>query len=110
MIKSIVKESPVTFKKLKQTIFAYVCEAAVEMTQIILEDYDRELHENRNKKKYRDKGYRATIKTIYDMPHAPVTYTRPQVKTASCVTENPYRVTADIISSTSSQRICHGEV
>lgn len=29
-------------------------------------------------------------------------------KIASCVTENPYRVTADIISSTSGQRISHG--
>lgn len=29
-------------------------------------------------------------------------------KIASCVTENPYRVTADIISSTSGQKISHG--
>lgn len=29
-------------------------------------------------------------------------------KIASCVTENPYRVTADIISSTSGQTISHG--
>ena len=29
-------------------------------------------------------------------------------KIASCVTENPYRVTADIISTTSGQRISHG--
>lgn len=31
-------------------------------------------------------------------------------KIASCVTENPYRVTAKIISGTSGQRISHGGV
>lgn len=56
MMKSIVEESQVTFKELEQKIFAYVCEVAVEMTQIVLEDYDRELHDSRDKKKYRDKG------------------------------------------------------
>lgn len=44
MMKSIVEESHVTFKELEQKIFAYVYEAAVEMTQIILQDYDKELH------------------------------------------------------------------
>lgn len=138
MMKSIVEESPITFKELEKKIFAYVCEAAVEMTQIILEDYDKELHDSRNKKKYRDKGCRTTtIKTVY----GDVTYERHVYQTTdeeghrvfvylldeavkmdkiglistnlaekitSCVTENPYRVTADIISGTSGQRISHG--
>jgi hypothetical protein len=43
------------------------------MTQIILEDYDKELLENRDKKAYRNKGLReTTIKTIY----GEVTYKR----------------------------------
>lgn len=138
MMKSIVEENLITFKKLEQKIFAYVCEVAVEMTRIIPEDYDRELHDSRDKRKYRDKGCRTTtIKTVY----GDVTYVRHVYRTtdeegstsfvylldesvkmdktglistnlaekvASCVTENPYRVTAEIISSTSGQRISHG--
>ncbi len=137
-MKSIVEESRVTFKELEKKIFVYVCKAAVEMTQIILEEYDRELHASRNTKEYRDKGCRTTtIKTVY----GDVTYDRHVYQTtdeegckkyvylldeavrmdkiglistnlaekiASCVTENPYRVTADIISGTSGQTISHG--
>ena len=138
MMKSIVEESPITFKELEKKIYAYICEVAVEMTQIILEDYDRELQDSRDKKKYRDKGCRTTtIKTIYgDVTYARHVYqtvdeeghkafvylldeavkmdkiglisTNLAEKIASCVTENPYRVTADIISSTSGQKISHG--
>lgn len=137
-MKSIVMENQMTFKELEQKIYAYVCEVAVEMTQIILEDYDRELQDSRDKKKYRDKGCRTTtIKTIYgDVTYARHVYqtadeeghkafvylldeavkmdkiglisTNLAEKIASCVTENPYRVTADIISSTSGQKISHG--
>jgi len=73
MMKTIVEESQVTFKELEKKIFAYVCEAAVEMTQIILEDYDKELHADRDRSRYRDKGKRSTtIKTVY----GDVTYAR----------------------------------
>lgn len=134
----IVKESRITFKELEQKIFAYVCEAAVEMTRIILEDYDRELHADRDRSRYRDKGRRTTtIKTVYgDVAYSRHVYqtedeegrkmfvylldeavhmdkiglisTNLAEKIASCVTENPYRVAADIISSTSGQTISHG--
>lgn len=137
-MKSIVEEKSVTFKELEKKIFAYVCDVAVEMTQIILEDYDRELHDSRDTKKYRDKGCRTTtIKTVYgnvtydrhvyqtedEEGHKAFVYlldeavkmdkiglisTNLAEKIASCVTENPYRVTADIISSTSGQTISHG--
>ena len=137
-MKSIVEENLVTFKELEKKIFAYVCEMAVEMTQIILEDYDKELHADRDRRRYRDKGPRSTtIKTIYgdvtydrhvyqamdEEGHKTYVYlldeavhmdkiglisTNLAEKIASCVTENPYRVTADIISSTSGQRISHG--
>ena len=35
-----MKSNLVTFKELEQKILAYVCEKVVEMTQIILENYD----------------------------------------------------------------------
>ena len=138
MMKSIVEEKSITFKELEKKIFAYVCDVAVEMTQIILEDYDRELHNSRDTKKYRDKGCRTTtIKTVYgnvtydrhvyqtvdEEGHKAFVYLLDEAvkmdkiglissnlaeKIASCVTENPYRVTADIISSTSGQTISHG--
>lgn len=138
MMKSIVEENRVTFKELEQKIFAYVCETAVEMTRIILEDYDKELHAGRDRSQYRDKGKRSTtIKTVYgdvtydrhvyqtmdEEGHKAFVYlldeavkmdkiglisTNLAEKIAACVTENPYRVTADIISSTSGQRISHG--
>ena len=137
-MKSIVEEKSITFKELEKKIFAYVCDVAVEMTQIILEDYDRELHNSRDTKKYRDKGCRTTtIKTVYgnvtydrhvyqtvdEEGHKAFVYLLDEAvkmdkiglissnlaeKIASCVTENPYRVTADIISSTSGQTISHG--
>lgn len=138
MMKSIVEESQITFKELEQKIFAYVCETAVEMTRIILEDYDKEIHADRDRSQYRDKGKRTTtIKTVYgDVTYERYVYqtmdeeghrafvylldeavnmdkiglisTNLAEKTASCVTENPYRVTADIISNTSGQKISHG--
>lgn len=138
MMKSIVEENLITFKELEQKIFAYVCEVAIEMTRILLEAYDRELHAGRDTKKYRDKGCRTTtIKTVYgDVTYARHVYqttdeeghrvfvylldesvkmdkiglisTNLAEKIVSCVTENPYRVTADIISGTSGQRISHG--
>ena len=137
-MKSIVEENLVTFKELEKKIFAYVCETAVEMTQIILEDYDKELHAERERSRYRDKGTRTTtIKTVYgdvtyerhvyqttdEEGHKAFVYlldeavhmdkiglisTNLAEKIADCVTQNPYRVTADIISHTSGQTISHG--
>lgn len=138
MMKTIVEESQITFKELEQKIYKYVCDMAVEMTKIILEDYDRELHGGRDTKIYRDKGRRTTtIKTIYgdvaynrhvyrtkdEEGHTAHVYlldkavkmdkiglisTNLAEKIASCVTENSYRVTADTISETSGQSISHG--
>ena len=138
MMKTIVEENRVTFKDLEKNIFRYVCELAVEMTKAVLEDYDRELHTGRDREEYRDKGKRSTtVKTVYgDVAYERHVYqtrdgegrrqyvylldeavkmdkiglisTNLAEKVASCVTENPYRVTADIISSTSGQRISHG--
>ena len=131
----IVEENLVSFKELEQKIFSYVCELGREITQIMLESYDKELAEGRDKKVYRGKGSRRTsIKTVY----GEVAYSRRvyQTKTADgqsahvflldqamgmdkiglistnlaekialTVTESPYRTTADVISQTCGQSI-----
>ena len=135
MMKSIVEENLVSFKTLEKKIFSYVCEIAREITCIILENYDKELADNRDKKSYRDKGKRkTTIKTVYgevtynrhvyqkvledgrkscvylldemmQMEKIGLISTNLAEKIAMTVTESPYRVTADIISSTCGQGI-----
>lgn len=104
----------------------------------MLENYDEELAEGRDKEKYRDKGKRATtIKTVYgEVSYARRVYqtkledgrkacvylldeamhmdkiglisTNLAEKIAMTVTESPYRVTAEIISETCGQSISHG--
>lgn len=139
-MKSIVEEKLISFKTLEQKIFSYVCELGREITRILLERYDAELAEGRDKRVYRDKGTRmTTIKTVY----GEVTYARRVYQTklengrnayvylldeamqmekiglistnlaeklAMTVTESPYRVTADMISSTCGQSISAGGV
>lgn len=139
-MESIVTENLVSFKELEKKIFQYVCELGREITRIMLENYDRELAEGRDKKQYRNKGKRSTtIKTVY----GEVTYGRNVYRTktedgetayiylldeamhmdkiglistnlaekiAMTITESPYRVTADTISSTCGQSISAGGV
>lgn len=140
MMKSIVEEKLVSFKELEQKIFKYVCELGREITQIMLESYDEELAASRDTKQYRDKGKRKTaIKTVYgeveysrrvyqtvledgrkahiylldktmQMDKIGLISTNLAEKIAMTVTESPYRVTADIISSTCGQAISAGGV
>ena len=66
MMNTIVNENLISFKELEQNIFSYVCELGREMTKILLESYDKQLAESRDKAVYRDKGSRQTsIKTVY---------------------------------------------
>ena len=139
-MKSIVEEKLVSFKELEQKIFAYACELAREITRIMLESYDGELAEGRDKSRYRDKGQRTTtIKTVYgevdyqrrvyrteledgsrayvylldeamQMDKIGLISTNLAEKIAMTVTESPYRVTAEIISSTCGQGISAGGV
>ena len=136
-MKSIVEEKLVSFKTLEQKVFKYVCELGREITRIMLENYDGELAEGRDKSQYRDKGKRiTTIKTVYgEVSYARRVYqtkledgrnahvylldeamhmekiglisTNLAEKIAMTVTESPYRVTADIISETCGQSISH---
>ena len=139
-MKTIVEEKLVSFKTLEQKIFAYVCELGCEITKIILESYDDELAASRDTKQYRDKGGRKTsIKTVYgeveywrrvyrttldngehahvylldqamQMDKIGLISTNLAEKIAMTVTESPYRVTADAISSTCGQSISAGGV
>ena len=131
----IVEENLVSFKELEQKIFSYVCELGREITQIMLESYDKELAEGRDKKVYRGKGSRRTsIKTIYGevvysrrvyqtktedgqsahvflldqamgMDKIGLISTNLAEKIALTVTESPYRTTAAVISQTCGQSI-----
>ena len=140
MMNLIVEEKLVSFKELERYIFRFVCELARLMTQIILERYDAELMEDRDKDHYRNKGLRKTsIKTVY----GEVEYSRRVYETvlesgekafvflldeamqmekiglissnlaekiAMTITDATYRVTAETISSTCGQTISHGGV
>lgn len=140
MMKTIVEEKPISFKELEQKIFSYVCELGREITTAMLEAYDKELAEGRDKKNYRDKGIRTTtIKTVYgevsygrhvyqtkledgkkacvylldeamQMEKIGLISTNLAEKLAMMVTEAPYRVTAETISSTCGQSISAGGV
>ena len=135
---TIVEEKRISFKELEQKVFKYICELGCEITQIILESYDNELAASRDSKRYRDKGGRKTsIKTVYgeveycrrvyktNLEDGEKTYvylldeamqmdkiglisTNLAEKIAMTVTESPYRVAADAISSTCGQSISAG--
>ncbi len=137
---TIVNEKLIPFKELEQKIFDYICELGREITRTILEKYDDELREGRDKKALRCKGKPQTsIKTVYgevvykrniyqgrdgegqniwvylldeamSMDKIGMISTNLAEKIAASVTENPYRVTAEIISSTCGQTISHGGV
>lgn len=139
-METIVKEELVSFKRLEQKIYEYVCDLACKMTRIMLESYDAELAESRDNRQYRDKGRRKTsIKTVYgeveynrrvyqtmledgrkayvylldqtmQMDRIGLISTNLAEKIAMTVTETPYRVAADTISSTCGQSISAGGV
>ena len=62
----ILNKEEITFKDLEQIIYEIVCKEAREFTAALLDNIDGQLHQDRDKKMYRDKGYRqTTIKTVY---------------------------------------------
>jgi hypothetical protein len=66
MMNTIIKENAYTFKELEKLIFQRSCEASRIYTKELLETYDKELMNSRDKSYYRHKGLRkTTIKTIY---------------------------------------------
>ena len=60
-----IAEKKEGFKSLEEKVFGYVCKCGVEIIKEIIESYDEEIMERRDKKKYRSKGKRKrTIKTV----------------------------------------------
>lgn len=60
-----IAEKNVEFKRLEEKVFNYVCKCGREIIKELLENYDVEIRENRDKKEYRSKGKRRrTIKTV----------------------------------------------
>ena len=63
MMNSMIKENGLNFKELEKNIFTWICQIGQEFTKDFLERYDRMLMEERDKKKYRNKGtHKTTIK------------------------------------------------
>ena len=80
MMKSMIAENGVTFKDLEKNIYAWVCGMGRRFTSEFLERYDRMLMEERDKSRYRHKGFRkTTIKTVY----GEVSYRRAVYETAA---------------------------
>ena len=72
-MESMIKQEGISFKELEQEIYRIICEMGRQMAVEILEGYDRELMETRDRKAYRHKGQRqTTIKTVF----GEVTYKR----------------------------------
>ena len=135
---TIVEEKLISFKTLEQKIYRYICGYGAELTRILLERYDDELAEGRDRKAYRDKGKRSTtVKTVYgEVSYCRRVYERKgesvekgyvylldeamkmekigllsanlAEKIAMTAAESPYRVTAQAISSTCGQSVSHG--
>lgn len=134
----IVEENLVTFKELEQKIYAWICEFGRNITRIILEEYDNDIAESRDKKSYRDKGKRGTsVKTVYgEVPYKRRVYETKSPEgniayvylldqaikldriglisvnlaemIADSVTVNSFRKGAKAISQTTGQTISHG--
>lgn len=73
MFEDIVTKNEVNFNKLEKKIYKFVCDLGCCLLKTILEDYDNKIKENRDKKKFRHKGYKVnSIKTTLGV----VTYKR----------------------------------
>ena len=63
---TIVTEGLISFKELEVKIYDYICGLGREIAQLMLERYDAELRDTRDKSALRCKGKRkTTIKTIF---------------------------------------------
>lgn len=138
MMNTIIMDKMITFKELEIKIFEYICKCGCEMLKNILEEYDKDLEESRDKKAYRHKGTRSTtVKTIFgetqynrtvykhinedgktewiylldkaiQMDKIGLISTNLAEKIVETVTKESYRGTSDVISKTTGQTISHG--
>ena len=100
---SIVNENLVSFKVLEQKIFDYVCELGRLITKQVLENHDKELAQV-------ETAYVYLLDEAMQMDKIGLISTNLAEKIAMTVTEAPYRVTAETISSTCGQTISSGGV
>lgn len=64
MFDDIVTENNMNFNDLEKKIYGFVCKLGCELLREILEKYDKELENNREKEKFRHRGFKDTsIKT-----------------------------------------------
>ena len=65
MFENILTKESVSFKDLEQICFKIACEFAKELLKSMLKEYDNQLMDKRDKKQYRNKGFKGTtIKTV----------------------------------------------
>lgn len=65
MFENILTKENVSFKDLEQICFKIACEFAKELLRTMLKEYDSKLMNKRDKKQYRNKGFKkTTIKTV----------------------------------------------
>lgn len=65
MFENILSKENISFKELEQICFKIACEFAKEMLKTMLEEYDKQLMDKRNKQLYRNKGLKpTTVKTL----------------------------------------------
>lgn len=65
MFENILTKKSVSFKDLEQICFKIACEFAKELLKSMLKEYDNQLMDKRDKKQYRNKGFKGTtIKTV----------------------------------------------
>lgn len=66
MMTTMIKENGITFKELEKNIFKNICRIGQDYTREFLEQYDQILMKERDRARYRHKGYRKTsVKTVY---------------------------------------------
>ena len=60
MFEQIIASNEIKFNELEKKVFKFVCFFGCLIIKLLLESYDRKLMNNRDKKKYRNKGLRGT--------------------------------------------------
>lgn len=134
---NILSENKISFNEIEKNIFKMACETAQKFTKELLERIDDELAEQRDHRKFRDKGKRkTTIKTVFGeveysrrvyqsksesgkiiyvylldeeigMEKIGLISTNLVEKIVCQVSESPFRVTSRSITETRGQSISH---
>lgn len=73
---TIVEKDCFTFKDIEKEFFKNICQIAVDLTKEFFAEYDMKLMRERDKAKYRHKGYKEDrVRRVYgDVPYERVLY------------------------------------